>query len=122
MQLSEAIILGDPLKQCDPGEWISEDGSCGCAFGGALLAVGVDIKQFRSEYRGRQISETLTVKKLWPWLTEWHLDEISELYFRVYTGWKTIEDVATYVRGIEPAEQSSSAILDETLELILAQN
>lgn len=104
MQLSEAIILGDTLKKCDPDTFISADGSCGCAFGGALLAAGVTAQEFISQMSWQPVNEIPIVKKLWPWLTEWQLISVSTLYYEVAVGTKTIEDVAAYVRTIEPRE------------------
>jgi hypothetical protein len=49
MRLSEAILLGDSLKKAISDEWISEDGSCGCAFGGALLACGINAAEFNKQ-------------------------------------------------------------------------
>lgn len=103
MQLSEAIILGDTLKRCDPDQWISPDGSCGCALGGALLAAGVTMKVFNQQ-REVIIFEKPCVIQAWPWLTEQHIDQISDLYFLVQAGSRTIEEVAAYVRTIEPRE------------------
>jgi hypothetical protein len=112
MKLSEAIILGDTLKKSDSGEWLAEDGSCGCAFGGALLAAGVAAQEFHRQFNGNTqtrtsyeaVSEIPCVRALWPWLTGEHLEEISDLYFRVDAHMKTIEDVAAYVRTVEPPE------------------
>jgi len=110
MRLSEAILLGDLLKRADPNIWLSPDGSCGCALGGALLAAGTDPWKFGVEYGIRQprsyqeISEMRAVKSRWPWLTGDHLMTISDLYRDAAHGYKTIEQVADYVRSIEPPE------------------
>jgi hypothetical protein len=118
MQLSQAIILGDTLKKCDPMDWLAEDGSCGCALGGALLAAGVTAKEFHKQFLPLPrldygaVAEMQCIKSLWPWLTGEHLHEISEVYFKVHAGSRAIEDVASYVRSVEPAEQSSTNHLD----------
>lgn len=115
MQLSEAIILGDTLKKCDPQTWISEDGSCGCALGGALLATGVTAEQFTSEWPLYEMTEVPCIKLRWPWLTWDILRKITDLYFNVAHGDATIEDVANYVRTIEPPPltcASAASILD----------
>lgn len=105
MLLQYAIILGDTLKKCDPWTWMSFDGSCGCAFGGALLAAGVTPAEFHKQFM-QSVSEHATelplVRQRWPWLAPEHLLEISSLYFEVADGLKNIEDVAAYVRTVEP--------------------
>lgn len=42
----------------------------------------------------------------WPWITEPILVEISHLYTGVSLGEKTIEDVAAYVKTVEPSEHA----------------
>jgi hypothetical protein len=125
MLLQHAIILGDTLKKGDPGEWLSRDGSCGCALGGALLAAGVTAEEFNRQFLPLPantydpIPEMECIKSRWPWLTADHIAEISELYFKVHAGSRTIEDVAAYVRSIEPA---AVEIVEptETRELVTA--
>jgi hypothetical protein len=117
MKLSEAILLGDVLKKGTNDAWISEDGSCGCAFGGALLAAGITAQQFRYEMRGcRSADEPGCVKQRWPWLTEEHLIKITGLYDRVMKQCGTIEQVADYVRSIEPAEPTQAPSHAETFQ------
>jgi hypothetical protein len=111
MRLAPAIILGDTTKSCNPERWLSADevGLCGCAFGGALLAVGVTYQQFSSEVLqspGVPIHELPCVKSRWPWLTLKITHEISKLYRQVAAGENNIEDVADYVSTIEPAEET----------------
>ncbi len=125
LQLSEAMILGDPLKKCNPEEWISWDGSCGCALGGALLATGVTVEVWVREFLNHTpganwFRSVPCIMSRWPWLTAEHLKVISAMYRQVAYGAKTIEDVAAYVRGVEPAEQSSTNILDAQEELTVA--
>ena len=106
MRLSEAIILGDSLKAPDPGQWLSPDGSCGCAFGGALIAAGAGISEFFGQNQGsvKSIAEAPIVRALWPWITAEHLQMITNLYYAVCNGYCVIEDVADYVRSVEPGE------------------
>lgn len=108
MLLQDAIMLGDTLKKCDPLTWISEDGSCGCAFGGALLAAGIPAKTFHSEVASEPgpIFEMPCVKANWPWLTWRVMSEISHRYHLVAKGRATIEDVAAYVKTVEPPEHA----------------
>lgn len=108
MLLSEAIILGDTLKTCEPRTWISPDGSCGCAFGGALLAAGVTSLEFRDEALTGNIADLPCVKSRWPWVTRDHIFLISQIYHKVAVDQATIEDVSAYVRTIEPPQTSST--------------
>ena len=116
MKLSEAIILGDSLKRPDYKCWLSLDGSCGCAFGGAILALGLadgyiaDREAMFDEGFGFEPMESHTIMNAFPWLTEVILNEISTLYRRVCDGQITIEDVAAYVRSVEPTEQIATVI------------
>lgn len=106
MKLSSAIILGDTLKKCEPRKWISDDGSCGCAFGGALLAAGMTVEQFQPTNSScNAIAEMPFVRNLWPWITGDHVLAISNLYDQVAEGEKTIEDVAAYVASVEPPDE-----------------
>src|SRR6185312_9817443 len=72
--LQDAIILGDTLKACVPSQWLSSNGSCGCALGGALLATGADpVEVYRqteeAENTKLPINEIPAIKDRWPWLT-----------------------------------------------------
>ncbi len=124
--LQHAIPLGDVLKKCEPNVWLSADGSCGCALGGALLAAGVDA----GEFFGQQgmgsfgtIAESKAVKERWSWLTYEHLFNISNLYHAVADRVATIEDVTAYVRSIEPVEPEtlSPMTLEEYEEMQVAR-
>lgn len=109
MLLSEAIILGDTLKQGDANRWLTDDGSCGCAFGGALIAIGLS-DSYREEARRvfpgfcLEPNESISVMSALPWITEEILDNITDLYAEVRRQKATIEDVAAYVRTVEPPE------------------
>lgn len=123
MRLSEAILLGDTMKRCDSATWLSHDGKCGCALGGALLACGITPEQFRQEYEAEYtgggisaFSEMPMIKRMWPWLTYMHIMDISSLYYAVETGDKTIEDIIAYVRLFEPPEEDEK-IVEKSLDM-----
>lgn len=120
MLLQDAIILGDTLKKGDPEQWLSWDGSCGCAFGGALLAVGVTAEEFNYQAANFHMAELPAVRSRWPWIKPEHLYAISQLYREAAHGQGTIEDVAAYVRSIEPVPQIEALRPTETRELVTA--
>ena len=97
MKLSEAIVLGDTLKTRNPTKWLDEDGSCGCALGGALLAVGM------SAERPRDIGKELNTR--WPWLSVHEISVISTAFTDVCQGRLSLEALVDYVRLIEPKEE-----------------
>jgi len=118
MKLSEAILLGDGLKSADASEWITPDGACGCAFGGALLACGItgeDFAPIRSEMylmghenplvsladTCRVLAEKEMVRKLWPWITAHHLELISRMYYAVNNSESSLETLVKVVQGWE---------------------
>lgn len=105
MRLSDAILLGDSLKKSDPYLFLSPDGSRGCAFGGALLAAGVSVDTFfaQSQY---PLAEMPIVQSLWPGITNYELTMISHKYFSVADGAITIEQLADYVRSVEPQDSA----------------
>lgn len=120
IKLSDAVILGDTLKRPNSNVWLSADGSCGCAFGGALLAAGVTPAVFHAEMNekmellaslhGSDLGELDCVANLWPWLNGQHLGHISSLYIKVHAGVATLEDIAAYIRSVEPQVQSPAAL------------
>lgn len=113
MLLSDAVILGDSLKKPDAGVWLTPDGTCGCAFGGALLACGITANQLYSEIEfafEKDIAEMASVRRLWPWITEEILCNISLMYRYVVKGRSTIEDIAAYIRTMEPPEVEQAEI------------
>jgi hypothetical protein len=118
MQLSQAIILGDTLKKCDPETWISDDGSCGCALGGAMLAVGVTAEEWNQQWVSHRVEEMPCVKAQWPWITWEHLVEISNLYRKVAKGELKLEDVVAFVREAEPAESTPMAVPEKSEKVI----
>jgi hypothetical protein len=110
MQLSEAMELGHMQKTFDSNQWLSADGSCGCAFSGALLAIGKGqqfIEQLPNLGTFGAPLETAIVKQEWPWLTYEHLKTISVMAHAVERGETPIEDIWAYVRSIEPAPSPS---------------
>jgi hypothetical protein len=101
MKLSEAMMLGDGLRKRDyrtyllplhGGKW------CGCAIGGATLAMG---RTGRFAHR-----------ELWPWLNKLNISKRSweieiglqgEISFKaVMRDECTFEQLVDYVRSIEP--------------------
>lgn len=119
MRLSELILLGDLLRRRDPIRYLEEEncgqGHCGCALGGALLASGYD--------------DPRMLYKVWPWLADenpanrakgftWTHDlEISHQFFDVCRGAQTIEQLADYIRSIEPDEPVQKMDKTPTLQL-----
>ena len=94
MKLSDAVILGDTLKKCDAGSFRLTEGGGGCAICGAVLAMGGNAEDGLSEFH-----------RIFPWITNGQVDHISGIYFDVEDGKATIEDVAAYIRTIEPADE-----------------
>jgi hypothetical protein len=109
MRLSEAILLGDSLRDRNWDVFLDTTTTppCGCALGGAQLAMGrTDIQGYRD---------------LWPWvhdkaamesefrdlLYEDHIGVVDAAghpnFFDVVKGSCTIEQLADYVRSIEPS-------------------
>jgi hypothetical protein len=104
MKLSEAIMLGDSLRTRLYHCWLSEkkeDGTlCGCALGGAALAIG----------ETRRHLEESDFYAMWPWLTEEIITEISHRFESVCCGWATFESLVDYVRSVEPKEQECDSV------------
>lgn len=68
-RLSTHILLGDHLRERDPNSWLSKDGRCGCAFGGAIISIG------RSEQYQTMMNEIYNwttpmdfLREIWVWL------------------------------------------------------
>jgi hypothetical protein len=121
MLLQEAIILGDTLKKSNPRTFLSDgDGVCGCAIGGALLATGVTVEEWHADLLrpGISIEEMPCIMSRWPWLTLGHLATISDMYREVAIGRATIEDIAAYVKTIEPVPAAAEPT--EQKELVTA--
>lgn len=94
---SEAILAGDVLKTSNPYVFVGADlegQDCGCAIGGALYATGYD-------HRGKQIWPD-ALQKRWPWVGWVLINQISMAYHEVANGRKTIEQLADWIRSIEP--------------------
>lgn len=110
VRLADAMALGFTLVEFDPNCWLLMDGKCGCAFGGAILAVGRQQdfwKQIGYLVDGEWVAEMAVVKELWPWITAEHINRISDLAREIDMEQATKEDILTYVRSIEPAEEPS---------------
>ena len=110
MRLSEAILKGDKKKKACPSHYLARrfwllrlfgDGHeySGCAFGGALLAVGAPIEQYWFSTRYWVMR---AIGMHFPWVTDAVEREISRLYFQVAEGAMSIETLAAGVRVIEP--------------------
>jgi hypothetical protein len=101
MKLSEAILLGDSLRTRTNGCYLNTRTSppCGCALGGAQLAMGR--------------TEDMAFHELWPWLQDISPDGVSwraevgcdnERGFEAVMGGSiSIDQLADYVRSIEPS-------------------
>lgn len=104
MRLSEAIMLGATrykLRSC--GWWYDHEES-GCALGIAARACGV-----KFPFRG-------AISTLWPWLNKPYSQDDS-MMSHIFTRFDdevirgrtmTIEQLADYVRSIEPSEPEST--------------
>jgi hypothetical protein len=115
MRLSEAIILGDTLKISHPGMWLSPSGSCGCGVGGAMLAAGIAkqylaerVEKYGSSIYSLEPDNSKVFMTQWPWVTRDILEQLTHLYKHKHNGHITIEDVAAYVRTVEPPELSEA--------------
>ena len=99
MRLSQAILLGDSLRERDPYAWLrEEDGGSivGCALGGATLAVGGTLEDFQDK-------DTITwLQQYWPWLGGRERRTISGMFVEVFYQKRTLESLVDYVRSIEP--------------------
>ncbi|HLJ88815.1 MAG TPA: hypothetical protein VKZ53_18495 [Candidatus Angelobacter sp.] len=129
MKLSEEIMLGSTLITAKPEIWLDRQGGSGCSIGGALLATGVNPLEFWDEQQavwtalasGEEKVEIVTlydgslwtigpfhkmksIQDRWPWLMAEHLANISKMYFEVVEGSRTLEQLAEYVRSVEPKD------------------
>lgn len=102
MKLSEAMMLGDMLRKRNAKHFVHEelDGTkCGCALGGASLAIGLQYSWDR--------------RKAWPWILEeirpgWIWE--SEIgcshkrgFIAVMEGVLSFEDLCRWVEEVEPS-------------------
>ena len=102
MKLSEAMVLGDVLRERNPSVWIAGDGSCGCALGGAALATGHSEKELITWIMARNCETTEWFQFLWPWLSTDNVRDISKMFSDVCRAQMTFEQLVDYVRSIEP--------------------
>lgn len=130
MKLSTAMALGNVVKKPNSKVWLREevDGICGCAIGGALLASGVTMEEYKAQED--QISQETRnespqgyivladcVHSRWPWLTAQTLTTISGMYHEVVRGKIPLEMLIDFVSKIEPQEtnkqNSADAVQDQ---------
>ena len=96
MRLSEAMMLGDMMRRRSGGIYlINTEAPCGCAIGGAALAIGH--KAGAAWSRGRTL-----LQATYPWFTDAEDEKISVMFMDVCTGETTFEQLISYVRSIEP--------------------
>lgn len=102
MRLSEAIMLGSTTCKMEPLNINS------CAYGCALNALGVP-KDESVGVDGEHLYRYVALKKIWPWTADAEVG-MSDLGVSVYQkfdsevceGEITLEQLADYVRSIEP--------------------
>jgi hypothetical protein len=130
MLLATAMELGFAIVTFDPGNWLTPDGSCGCPFGGAIMAAGMKDDFISTLDRltvrpldnwAPDIAEIQCVKKAWPWITEQHIRVISEMAFDVKKHMRTKEDILAYVRSVEPAEAPDAEQLAQEEEMAMEE-
>ncbi len=113
MKLSLAIERGNTMKRHDPRVFLSPDGKCGCAFGGALLAAGVTVEEWRQDFDNSSfIEDLLCVRARWPWLTAEHITRIGDMYFEVCAGKREMGEIVEWVRGVEPTDNADPGRLN----------
>lgn len=79
------------------------------------MAARLKRTQKYSGYKGDYVifAEKKALRKRWPWLTYKNLKTISDLYQRVVNHEGTIEQVADYVRSVEPLSEVQDTSLSE---------
>jgi len=105
MKLSEAMMLGAATCKMVPGDWNS------CALGAAGNAVGIPqstigILNIMDDLRDR----AAWISDYWPWLESknsfgdrWMTIIYTRFDFSVCPGYETLEQLADYIRSIEPS-------------------
>lgn len=103
MHMSDAVIMGHSLKRSDPNTFLYKDGGrfCGCALGGALLAVSDQATWV--ELTQPDLAFAVPFQAKFPWFDWTYEPDISEMYRHVAGGTVTIEQLADCIRQIEPA-------------------
>lgn len=118
MRLSEAILLGDTLKGANPWCFSVDENNCGCALAGARLAAGLEW----SVYEVPECDPVFLSK--WPWMTGQISNVISDMYFDLCFGrvgkTNSIEQIADYVRSVEPNEPDSIELQTSDAERCIA--
>jgi hypothetical protein len=113
MTLGEAIILGQAaLGKYTNRDWLYSyvDGNgdkqwCGCAFGGALVAVGLGEEYVTSGGDMREVAY-----KSWPWLRTDHFEMMTHLYGGVLEKTRTIEEMAAICDSWAPVAAPAPAL------------
>ena len=108
MQASTAIMLGDSVMSRNPRFWVNQQHDCGCAIGRAYVANGGSLELYDRIH-------VQAIIQMWPWLNQVILNEISCKFYNVCAGLSTIEDLADWVRKIEPKEDET--VKESCLEL-----
>lgn len=116
MKLSVAVALGDVAKRREPLVFLSYDGTCGCALGGALLAAGLAeaFQRERAQYAGRGGITSLPCIAgawPWPWLRQSHVATISAMYAMRLP----VEAIVAYVEGMELGHAENAEINRRTV-------
>lgn len=114
MKLSVAVALGDVAKRREPLVFLSHDGTCGCALGGAVLAAGLakEFQHERAQFAGKGgITALPCIAHAWPWLRQSHVDTISAMY----TMRLPVEAIVAYVEGVELGAAENAEINRRTV-------
>lgn len=114
MKLSDAMVLGDSLRDRQWSIWLSANKSCGCAIGGAILAIGKG-DEFLASYLSLILSNE-PIFRYWPWLEYEGLNQISARFRKVCRGEMTFEQLVDYVRSIEPDETEETVAVESTVD------
>jgi hypothetical protein len=117
MKLSDAIVLGSLMKRGEPSLFFDSRAGCGCALGGAFLAVGVEQEEMLAHLPQKWRDQE--IKTYWPWLTSEIVDQIGELYWRGFfqgdnyphtpNGVDSLSLVVEFVKSVEPPEELSES-------------
>jgi hypothetical protein len=131
MRFSEALLLPSNLR-LDPGTWFDEENNCGCLIGRAIDNLGKrSLLQDNCVLFLRPI-----ILAEYPWMakvvevpnilsngfiygSERVVDIISHLAYSVHRGEVTLEQVADWVRTVEPSEPELKAeVVGELVESV----
>jgi hypothetical protein len=126
IRCSEAILLGDTLLPRNAGVWLAPDGSCGCALGRAVLAVGAitpdEIKAAPTmdcwAWRALVLER---IQGEWPFLMDRNeqgfrvLDRISTEFSSVCSGATSLEALMTLVDHFDTTLHEVPETLEESV-------